>query len=143
MPLNSNERKKLSSNFIYHVMKQRKRVPKIESTKITSNLKDSGESKIQCLPYSKTSTTIIRYSKLERLNRCGNILKYYVEAKMNQYLNLVTLLIFQAYFTLSAMSCVYKNEVEIITLLGHAFKIVFAVKWYQEIPVQQNPEQPG
>lgn len=39
--------KKLSSNLIDNVIKQSKRVPKMVSTKIISNLKNSGESKIQ------------------------------------------------------------------------------------------------
>lgn len=68
MPLNSSERKKLSSDLIYHVMKQIRTVPKLEATKIASQLKNSEEIKIQCLPYSKTFMTIIRSSKLDWLN---------------------------------------------------------------------------
>jgi len=36
------------------------------------------------------------------------------------------------------MLYVYKNEKEITAYLGHPFKIVSAVKWYQKIPVQKN-----
>lgn len=76
--------------------------------------------------------TIIRYSNL---NWCANILKYYVEVKINQFSNFVTLLNFYVRFTLAAVPWVYKNELKITTPLGHAFKIVFDGKWYQAIPV--------
>lgn len=42
MPLNSNGRKKLSSNLIYHAMEQSKRIPKMmNSTEVAPKLENS------------------------------------------------------------------------------------------------------